>query len=172
MTEPGYQGAPTPDPNAPQAPPSVPGQYVPPAGAPMPPAQVPPPPGYPSADDKTWALVAHFGGAAGNLFCGILGFVAPLFALLAKGSTSPTVRQHAVAALNFQGPISAVALVLLIIREAALSSWTTAGAAISALLWLVSLAVWAFGAIFGIIAGVRANEGQVFKYPLSLSLIK
>ncbi len=50
-----------------------------------PPTRPPPPPGYANSDEKTWALVAHFGGAAGNLFCGFLGFVAPLIALLAKG---------------------------------------------------------------------------------------
>jgi uncharacterized protein len=172
MTEPGYQGAPTPDPNAPQAPQSVPGQYVPPAGAPMPPAQVPPPPGYASADDKTWALVAHFGGAAGALFCGVLSFVAPLVALLSKGSTSPTVRAHAVAALNFQIPVSVVGFVLLVIREILLSSWSTAGWALSAFLGLLGFVVIVFGVIFGIIAGMRANEGQLYKYPVSLSLIK
>jgi uncharacterized Tic20 family protein len=182
MTEPGYQGAPSPDPNAPQTPSGVPGQYVPPAGASTPPgapippgapyqpgAPIAPPPGYASADDKTWALIAHFGGAAGNLFCGVLGFVAPLVAYLSRAN-SPSSRQHAVNALNFQILISGVSLILVIIRNAL--DFGLTGFAISTLLWLVNVAVLIVGIVFGVIAGIRANEGQVYKYPFSLSLIK
>lgn len=177
MTDPGYPGASSPDPNAPQAP-GVPGQYPPPAagyGAPMPPAPftpAPPPPGYANSDEKTWALVAHFGGAAGNLFCGFLGFVAPLVALLSKGSTSPTVRQHAVNALNFQIPVSGVALIILIVREIAFSTVTGTGFAFGTLLVLVEWVVAIIGVVFGVMAGIKANEGVVYKYPISLGLIK
>ena len=61
-------------------------------GAPTPGTPVP---GYANSDEKTWALIAHFGGI-------IVGFVAPLVALLVKGNESPTVRAHAIEALNFQ----------------------------------------------------------------------
>ena len=132
----------------------------------------PPPAGYANSDDKTWALVAHYGGAVGAFCCGILSFLAPLIAFLAKGSTSPTVRQHAVAALNFQIPISGVALVLYVIRVAAFGSFTTGGAAFGTLLEVVGWLVAIVGLVFGIIAGVKANRGVVYKYPFSLNLIK
>lgn len=170
MTEPGYQGASTPDPNAPQAP-GVPGQYVPPTGASTPPGPAVPPPGYDTADDKTWALIAHFGGAAGALFCGTLAFVAPLVAYLVK-KDSPTARQHAVAALNFQIPVTAVGVVLYIISVSAGFSLTAGGAALSLLFFFLRLAVLVFGAVFGIIAGIRANEGQLYKYPISFPIVK
>src|SRR5262245_3582499 len=85
--------------------------HPPPPGYPRPPAS-PQPPGYPpqahrsvpqpsaTPDDTTWALVSHFGGAAGTLI-GIFGWVGPLIAYTTKGTTSPVVRAHAVAALNF-----------------------------------------------------------------------
>ncbi|HEX5742042.1 MAG TPA: DUF4870 domain-containing protein, partial [Pilimelia sp.] len=61
------------------------------------------PHGYASAEERSWALVAHFGGAAiALLSAGWLGWIAPLVALMAKGQESPTVRAHAVEALNFQ----------------------------------------------------------------------
>jgi glycosyltransferase involved in cell wall biosynthesis len=41
----------------------------------------------------TW--YSHFGGI-------LVGFIAPLVTLLAKGNESPTVRAHSVEALNFQ----------------------------------------------------------------------
>ncbi|HEY2794087.1 MAG TPA: DUF4870 domain-containing protein [Micromonosporaceae bacterium] len=141
-----------------------PGQFAP-AGP------VAPPAGYASAEDKQWALVSHFGGAVGNLFCGVLGFVAPLIALTSKGKQSPTVRQHALAALNFQAPISAVAIVLIVIRIFVDIAFDW-GFAFSALLDLVSFVVFAVGVVFGILAGVKANEGTLYKYPLNLNLFK
>jgi uncharacterized protein len=150
--QPGY----TPPPPPPAYPP--PGGYPPPGypvGAP-----VPPPPGYASADDKTWALIAHFGGAAGMFIGGAaLGWVAPLIAMVAKGNESPTVRAHAVAALNFQ---------LL---------WSIIGAIGYATLclfigFLILPVAGLIGVIFGIIAGVRANDGQLYNYPLSVNLVK
>jgi uncharacterized protein len=170
MTEPGYQGAPTPDPNAPQAP-GVPGQYQPPAGAPIPPGPVAPPPGYPTADDKQWALIAHFGGAAGALFCGMLAFVMPLVAYIVK-KDSPVARQHAVAALNFQIPVAAVGLVFYIISVAAGFSFSAGGAALSLLFFFLRLVVLLVGVIFGVIAGMKANEGQLYKYPVSFPIVK
>src|SRR5262245_15926981 len=62
---------------------------------PPPAAPMGPPPGYANSDEKTWALLTHFGGI-------VLGFIAPLIALLAKGNESPTVKAHATEALNFQ----------------------------------------------------------------------
>src|SRR5438477_9051853 len=47
--------------------PPPPGGYPPPGGGYAPGPAGPPPPGYASSEDKTWALVAHFGGAAGML---------------------------------------------------------------------------------------------------------
>jgi uncharacterized Tic20 family protein len=104
-------------------------------------------------------MVAHFGGAVGAFISfGPLGFVGPLIAYLAKGQQSPAVRAHAVAALNFQILWSAIAFVVLWF------SWC--------LLFVPSLVVFAIQIIFGIMAGVKANEGQLYKYPMSLSVIK
>lgn len=119
-----------------------------------------PPPGYASSDEKTWALIAHFGGAAGMFISGgWLGWVGPLISLLAKGNQSPTVRAHAVAALNFQLLWSIVGVV----------GWLLACIVIGFL--AVGLAV-ALGVIFGIVAGVKANDGQLYQYPLSARFVK
>src|SRR5256885_10903576 len=134
------------------------GGYPPPGYAPAGPAV--PPPGYASADDKTWALIAHFGGAAGMFIGGaVLGWVAPLIALVSKGNQSPTVRAHAVAALNFQilwSIIGAVGYITLCLVVG----------------FIILPVAWLMGVIFGIIAGLRANEGQLYKYPASISIIK
>jgi uncharacterized protein len=133
----------------------------------------PPPPGYASQEDKTWALVSHFGAAAGCLISGgVLSFVAPLIALLSRGNQSPTVREHAKAALNFFIPVAGAALVLVVLRVCGAFNFGLLGSLIGGLLGLVELALWIVGLIFGIIAGIRANDGQLYRYPLNLSIIK
>jgi uncharacterized Tic20 family protein len=117
------------------------------------------PPGYPSAEDKTWTLVAHFGGATGMLIGGVGGWVAPLIVLLAKGNQSPTVRAHAINALNFQLLWSIIGVI------AWLVVWRLP-------VFLPALAVAIIGVAFGIIGGLRANESQPYNYPMSASLIK
>jgi uncharacterized Tic20 family protein len=111
------------------------------------------------AEEKTWALVAHFGGAAGMLVTfGVGGWVAPLIVLLAKGKQSPEVRVHAVNALNFQ---------LL---------WSFIGVLAWSISWrlpvlLPLLAVTIIGVVFGVLGGLRANEARPYRYPMSVSLI-
>jgi hypothetical protein len=96
-TVPAQPGSNPPPPPPPSAYPPA-GGYPPPGYAPAGPAV--PPPGYASADDKNWALISHFGGAAGMFIGGaVLGWVVPLIVLVSKGNQSPTVRALAVAAL-------------------------------------------------------------------------
>jgi uncharacterized protein len=105
-------------------------------------------------------LIAHFGGAgAAFISGGFLGWLAPLIAMMVKGNESPTVRAHAVSALNFQILWSAVAVIGYILLCVLI------GAIIIPIAVLMSV-------IFGIIGGIRANEGQLYRYPASLSLVK
>jgi uncharacterized Tic20 family protein len=119
-----------------------------------------PTPGFATNDEKTWALVAHFGGAAGALIgAGGGGWVAPLIAMVSKGNESPTVRSHAVAALNFQILVTIIAVV----------GYITACAIIGFFIFVAAMII---GVIFGILAGLKANEGQPYKYPFTLNLVK
>ena len=114
----------------------------------------------PADAETTWNLVSHWGGALGMLVTfGLGGWIAPLVVLFTKGKQSATVRTHAVDALNFQ---------LL---------WSIVGA----LVWLVTwrlpvfwplLVVTAIGVVFGVIGGLRANEGRLYQYPASPRMIK
>jgi uncharacterized Tic20 family protein len=152
---PGY----APPPSGGFPPPQAPGGYQPPPAGYAPGAQ-PAPAGYANNDEKTWALVAHFGGAAGMFIgvgCG--GWVAPLIAMLAKGNESPTVRAHAVAALNFQILWSIIGVI----------GWALVCIVIGFFAWLAAMII---GIVFGVIAGLRDKEGQFYKYPMSLNLIK
>jgi len=120
-----------------------------------------PPGGYaPGNEDKTWILVAHFGGAAGAfLGGGCSGWIAPLVALLARGNQSPAVRAEAVKALNFQILWSIIAIV----------GWVLTCVLIG---FIIGRGSWAIGTIFGIIAGIKANNNEPYNYPMTVSIIK
>ncbi|MEU8817746.1 DUF4870 domain-containing protein [Actinoplanes sp. NPDC048796] len=144
-----------------------PGYGPPPGYQPPPPGYQPPPPGYqqgyggaPTQDDRTWILVAHFGGAAGAfLGGGLSGWIAPLISLLAKGNLSPSVRAESVKALNFQITWAIVTLI----------GWVTSCIVIGFIIIPVAALI---AIIFGIIAGVKASNNEPYDYPMSLKLIK
>ena len=98
--------------------------------------------------------------------------MAPLIALLSRGNQSPIVRAHAKAALNFFIPVAGAALLLFVLRVCGAFNFGLLGDLVGGLLGLVELALWIVGLIFGVIAGIRANDGQLYKYPLNLSIIK
>jgi uncharacterized Tic20 family protein len=113
-----------------------------------------PPPGYANNDEKTWALIAHFGGI-------LVGFIAGLVALLVKGNESATVRAHAVEALNFQITWGAATVIAAILMTCTLG-----------LLFFLPIITWLILIAFSIVAGLKANEGQLYRYPMTIRLIK
>jgi uncharacterized protein len=150
MTEtPTPPGSPEPEPPAAPPPPPYSGGY----GTGPAAGQVAPV-GYANQDEKTWALLAHFGAI-------VLGFIAPLIVFLVKGNESPTIRAHSLQALNFQ-ITWAIATVV-----AAILGVVTCGA-----LSFLPFLTWVVIVIFAIIGGVRANEGVLYKYPMSIELVK
>lgn len=110
--------------------------------------------GYANNDEKTWALIAHFGGI-------VVGFIAPLVAMLAKGNESPTVRAHAVEALNFQITWNIIALIGVILGVCTLGIL----AFLPGIAWIIVI-------VFSIMAGLKANEGQLYHYPMTWRLVK
>jgi len=90
---------------------------------------------------------------------GVGGWIAPLIALVSRGSQSPTVRQHAVNALNFQLTWSIIGLI----------GYATICIVIGLIIFPIAALI---GIIFGIIGGVKANDGQLYEYPVSIKMIK
>lgn len=142
---------------------------TPPQQPPPPPGSGGPPAGYANNDEKTWALVSHFGGAAGVVVgCGVLGWVPPLIALLAKGNQSPTVRAHAVKALNFQITWAGISVLAWLVFTCIAVVTLGLGSILYAVIGLIALVP----LIFGIIAGIKATEGYAYEYPVSIKLVK
>jgi uncharacterized Tic20 family protein len=100
-------------------------------------------------DDKTWVSIAHFGGI-------IVGFIAPLVALLAKGNESPIVRSNAVEALNFQITWGIATIVASVI-----------GVCSFGVLFFLPILTWIVVVVFSIMGGMKAIEGQPYRYPMT-----
>jgi uncharacterized protein len=104
------------------------------------------------SDERLWATLVHIGGI-------FFGFLPALIGYLVLKDRGPFVRAHLVTALNFQ-------ITMLI------------ASAIGGVLVLLVIGIFVLIAIsiviivFSIIAAIAANNGQPYKYPLSLELVK
>jgi uncharacterized Tic20 family protein len=104
------------------------------------------------SDENTWSALAHFGGL-------VISFLAPLIVLLVKGNDSPRVRANAVEALNFQLSVliySVISSILIII--------------LIGLLMLLAVGIGAL--VLCILAGIKALNGEDYRYPLTIRLVK
>ena len=111
----------------------------------------------PTQDEKTMALLAHMGTILAN-FVG-LGFAVPLVLMLTKGKESSFVREHAVESLNFQITVFIAGFI------SAITVCIGLGAILLPVVFIAAL-------VFSIIAGLKANEGQLYKYPVNIRLVK
>src|SRR3954453_18474780 len=103
----------------------------------------------PTSDEKTMAILAHVLTLA-------FGFIAPLVIYLVKKDESTFITAHAKESLNFQITLF-IAIIILIV--------TVIGVL---LLWIVGI----LALVLVIVATIKANEGKLYKYPLTLRLIK
>ena len=113
----------------------------------------------PSKDERTWAMLCHF--SALLIFVGIpfSNILAPLIIWLIKKEEMPFVEDQGEEVLNFQISmtiyllISGILCIILI------------GIPI-----IIGLVIFCF--IITIIAAISANDGQSYRYPINLRLIK
>lgn len=117
-----------------------------------------PPSAARSPEERQWGMFAHLAGLAGLVvpFASLLG---PLIIWQLKKNTMPFVDDQGKEALNFQ--ITAAL--------AALLSSALMVVLVGFLLLPVVLVGWL---VFTIIGAIRANEGEAYRYPFTLRLIR
>ncbi len=131
----------------------------------------PPPPAVgPSAEEKQWAMFAHLSALVGGIltsgWAGSIGcFIGPLVIWLVKKDAMPFVDDQGKEALNFNITVGIVFLALLILSIVTFGI----GLVIAVPLWIIIGIAWL---VFTIIAAVKANNGERYRYPLTLRLIK
>jgi uncharacterized protein len=128
------------------------------AGSAPPPGVPPSPPKSPEAETKLWGMILHLSMLAGFLVP-YAGLVAPIVIWQIKKNELPIVDTHGKNAANF--------IISLIIYSIVAGILSCVG--IGVLLFIPIVIV---GIVFPIIAGIKANNGEVWKYPLSITIIK
>nr|WP_243695409.1 DUF4870 domain-containing protein [Agromyces protaetiae] len=103
------------------------------------------------SDEKLWATLIHVGGI-------LFGILPSLIGYLVLKDRGPFIRAHTATALNFQ-------ITLLIAY--------VVGGLLSLIIigFFVLLAAWVLSIVFGIIAAMKANQGQPYTYPLSIKFV-
>lgn len=125
--------------------------------------------GY-SAEERQWAMFAHLSALIGGIltagWAGSIGcFIGPLIIWLAKKDTMPFVDDQGKEALNFNITVGIAFLALLLLSVMTLGI----GLIIAIPGWVIIGIAWL---VLTIIAGIKANEGVAYRYPLTLRLIK
>ena len=119
-------------------------------------AAPPPPSGAAPQEDRTLALIAHLLGI-------ISWFVGPLIIwLISKDNPAKSfVTDQSKEALNFQITITIAFVVAFILVAVTLG-----------LLFFLPALVGIANLVFCILGGIRANNGEAYRYPFALRLIK
>lgn len=125
------------------------------------------PPPHPDAiavseASRNWGMIAHLSAlvAAG---VGGLSFLGPLIVWLVRKDQDRFVAHHAVEALNFNLSLLLYALL------AGVLVFTVVGIPLAILMALIGFPVWF---IVSIVAAVKAQRGEGYRYPLTIRLIR
>lgn len=105
-------------------------------------------------EDKQWGAFAHFGG--------VVGFIPSLVIYANFKDRGRFARQESAQALNFQITIAAAHLVCLVFSLIPF---------IGLLFTLAMMGLWIANIVLSILAGLAANRGEPYRYPLPLRLI-
>ena len=119
-------------------------------------------------DERLWATLAHVFALVTFFLLG-LSLLGPLIVYVIYANRSQYVRGHAVEALNFNITIL-IAWIALIVVGVIL---TISIIGILLLIFLIPLAfaLWIYWLVITIVAAIQANQGQPFRYPLSIRFV-
>lgn len=113
----------------------------------------------PTQDERTWGMIAHLSAFAVFVFPLFGNILGPLIVWLARRDTSAFVEMEAKEALNFNISVGLAGLVCGVL------TFVLVGIPLGTLVFLGWL-------VLTIIAGIKANEGIGYRYPVALRLVK
>lgn len=129
---------------------------------------------------RTWSMLCHISALAG-LFFGLGNVIGPLIVWQIKKNELPEIEPHGKEALNFQLTILIINIVAGIIFLGYLGaamgigrmwrspfSLLSGGIGIGSIIVIINLVAF----ILAVIAGIKANNGEPYKYPFAIRFIK
>jgi uncharacterized Tic20 family protein len=112
-------------------------------------------------DARQMAMLAHLSGILASLISGTLaGFAGPLIIWIIKKDESPFVADQAKEALNFQ-----LTLLIMVVVCWAIAIGTCG------ILFFLPLIPFVLQLVFGVIGGMKANEGEYYRYPINIRFV-
>ena len=112
----------------------------------------------PTKDERTWAMLSHFSALCMFIFP-FGNILAPLIIWLIKKEEMSFVEDQAKEVLNFQISMTIYLLISGILCFILIG-----------IPFVIGLGI--FNVIITIIAGIKANDGKTYRYPINLRLIK
>jgi uncharacterized Tic20 family protein len=123
------------------------------------PSDTPAPSAAPTENERTWGMLAHLSALAGVVVW-LLGCVlGPLAVYLSRRDQSEFVAEHAREALNFNITVVLAAIVCMALMVVFVG-------------FILGTALFIGWLVLTLIAAIRASEGERYRYPLSLRLVK
>ena len=110
-------------------------------------------------DERMWAMFCHLASLAGYVGIPFANIIGPLIVWQIKKSESPLVDDQGKESLNFQISMTIYVLVGLV------SLCIGIGIVVLPVLGILGL-------VFTIIAAIKANQGEMYRYPLTIRFIK
>lgn len=114
--------------------------------------------GTTTSEERTWAMLCHLGVLGGHLIP-FGNLIIPLVLWAIKKDGSDYIDYHGKESINFQISLTIYFAVTFLL------AFVLVG-------FLIMLPLWIFSVIVVIIAGLKANEGEYYRYPLSIRFIK
>jgi uncharacterized Tic20 family protein len=123
------------------------------------PSDTPAPSAAPTENERTWGMLAHLSALAGVVVW-LLGCVlGPLAVYLSRRDQSEFVAEHAREALNFNITVVLAAIVCMALMVVFVG-------------FILGTALFIGWLVLTLIAAIRASEGERYRYPFSLRLVK
>lgn len=129
---------------------------------------------------RTWSMLCHLSALAGLLF-GLGNVLGPLIVWQIKKNELPEIEPHGKEALNFQLTMLIINIVASIIIAGIIGTafgfggfmrspfaFFGGGFGLGIILGIINL----LAIILAIVAGIKANNGETYKYPFAIRFIK
>ncbi|MDQ3199101.1 MAG: DUF4870 domain-containing protein [Verrucomicrobiota bacterium] len=120
---------------------------------------IPPSTSVTSSSTRTWSVLCHASALLGIFFHFLGHIFGPLIVWIVKRHESAEIDAHGKESLNFQISMliyDAVAVIL---------CFVLIGIPILILLWILNI-------VFVVIASIKAGDGELYRYPLTIRFIK
>lgn len=119
----------------------------------------------PNASTRSWEVLCHLSAAAGLIGVPMGHVFGPLLVWLMKRDESPAIDAHGKESLNFH--LSWTLWVLLY----CIASFVMTFFIVGIFMWFALPLIWAAMVILVVIGSVKASNGELFRYPLTIRFL-